>query len=128
MAQTVPRSIARDVVCERTMKAPSGGSDWTARGPAPNDVIEGRADLRGSLRIVPRHRPTEVRLRQRLARPGPAPRISMSGAPLPSGAAPIPCTGTGIRIAPVLRPTEDGIAAAWAEPFTPERFDERVRP
>lgn len=56
----------------------------------------------------------------------------MSGLPLPSGAAAISCMGTGIRIgsrpAPVLRPSEDGMAAALAEPFTPERFDERVRP
>lgn len=56
----------------------------------------------------------------------------MSGLPIASGAVAITCMGTGIRIgsrpAPVLRPSEDGMAAALAEPFTPERFDERVRP
>lgn len=114
------------------MKARSGGSDWTARDPAPNVVLEGWTDLRGSPQVVPRHRSTEARIRPRLARPGPARRISMSGLPIASGAVAITCMGTGIRIgsgpAPVLRLSEDGMAAALAEPFTPERFDERVRP
>ncbi len=107
------------------MKAGSAGSDRAARGPAPNGIIEGWADLRGLPGIVLRHRSVEVR-------PGTARGIAMSDAAIRSEAAAIAWIGPGIRtgsrLAPVGRPVEAGIAAGLAEPFTPESFDERVRP
>lgn len=91
-----------------------------------------RADLRRSPRIVPLHRSVEVWLGEHLARPGTIQNISMSGVAIGLDADAVPFIGSRIRIgsrfATVVRMVDGGIAAEFAEPFTPDNFDERVRP
>lgn len=91
-----------------------------------------RANLRRSPRIVPLHRAVEVRLGEKLVWPGTIQNISMSGVAVSLDAAAIPFIGGRVRIgsryATVVRVVEGGIAAEFAEPFTADNFDERVRP
>lgn len=90
------------------------------------------AELRSAPRIVPLHREVEVRLGEGIVLAGRILNISMSGAAITLDGVSMPFVGARVRIgaryAVVVRLLDDGIGVQFDAPFTPENFDERVRP
>lgn len=90
------------------------------------------AELRGAPRIVPKHRPVDVRLGENIVLRGTINNISLSGAAIDLDTDALPFVGTRVRVgaryATVVRLIPRGIAVQFMEPFPADSFADCVRP